>query len=102
MKGFIFYYTHDHHITIMLKTVLNKDCTMNKGVYISIDENWTLKATEYDNYENIAGLVWLSLFMGSNGDVNFCPHSYNFLVYRVVPIWNHFIFYIGEWFISLK
>jgi hypothetical protein len=37
-----------------------KDCT-------KIDEKVTLKTTEHDTYENIAGSVWLSLFMDSNG-----------------------------------
>jgi hypothetical protein len=30
-----------------------------------IDEKGTLKATEYDKYENITGSVLLSLFMGT-------------------------------------
>jgi hypothetical protein len=33
----------------------------------------TLKATEHHKYENIAGSVWLSLFMGSNGNLFYCP-----------------------------
>jgi hypothetical protein len=34
---------------------------------VKIDEKGTLKAIEHDKYENIAGSVWLSLLMGSNG-----------------------------------
>jgi hypothetical protein len=33
----------------------------------------TLKATEQDKYENIAGSVWLSLFMSSNGNAYYFP-----------------------------
>jgi uncharacterized membrane protein (Fun14 family) len=40
---------------------------------IQIDEKETLKATEHDIYENIAGSVWLSLFMGSNASAYYCP-----------------------------
>jgi hypothetical protein len=32
-----------------------------------------LKATEHDKYENSAGLVWLSLFICSNGNAFYCP-----------------------------
>jgi hypothetical protein len=39
-----------------------------------------LKATEHDKYENIAGLVWFSLFMGSNGKAYYCPR-------RLAPGW---------------
>jgi hypothetical protein len=42
-----------------------------------IDEK---KATKQDKYENIAGSVWLSLFMGSNVNVYYCPH-------RLAPGW---------------
>jgi hypothetical protein len=45
-----------------------------------IDEKWTLKATEHDKYENIAGSVWLSLSMGSNGYAYHCPR-------RLAPGW---------------
>jgi hypothetical protein len=38
-----------------------------------IDEKGTLKATEHDKYENIADSVWLSLFMGCNGNAYYCP-----------------------------
>jgi hypothetical protein len=38
-----------------------------------IDEKGTLKANEHDKYENIAGSVLLSLFMGSNGNAYYCP-----------------------------
>jgi hypothetical protein len=37
-----------------------------------IDEKETLKATEHDRYENIAGSLLLSLFMGSNGNAYYC------------------------------
>jgi hypothetical protein len=36
-----------------------------KNVFIEINDKGTLKAHEHDKYENIAGSVWLSLFMGS-------------------------------------
>jgi hypothetical protein len=36
--------------------------------WIEKDKNGNFKATEYDKYENITGSVWLSLFMGSNGN----------------------------------
>jgi hypothetical protein len=39
-----------------------------------------LKATEHDKYENIAGSVWLSLFMGSNGNAYYFSH-------RLAPGW---------------
>jgi hypothetical protein len=42
-------------------------------VNIEIDEKGTLKDTEHDKYENIAGSVRLSLFMGSNGNAYYCP-----------------------------
>ncbi len=32
-----------------------------------------LKATKNDKYENIAGSIWLNLFMGSNGNAYYCP-----------------------------
>jgi hypothetical protein len=38
-----------------------------------IDEKGTSKATEHDSYENIAGSVYLSLFMVSNGNTYYCP-----------------------------
>jgi hypothetical protein len=28
---------------------------------------------EHNKYENITGSVWLSLFMGSNGNAYYCP-----------------------------
>jgi hypothetical protein len=40
---------------------------------IVIDEKGTLKASEYKKYENIAGSVLLSLFVGSNGNAYYCP-----------------------------
>jgi hypothetical protein len=45
-----------------------------------IEEKGTLKATEHDKYENIAGSVWLSMFMGSNGYEYYWPH-------RLAPGW---------------
>jgi hypothetical protein len=42
-----------------------------------------LKASEHDKYENIAGTVWLSLFIGSNGNrlnAYYCPR-------RLAPGW---------------
>jgi hypothetical protein len=39
----------------------------------TIDEKGTLKATELDQYKNIAGSVSLSLFIGSNGNAYYCP-----------------------------
>jgi hypothetical protein len=38
-----------------------------------VDEKGTLKATKRDKYENIAGSVRLSLFMGSNGNACYYP-----------------------------
>jgi hypothetical protein len=43
-----------------------------------IDEKGTLKSTEHDEYENIAGSVWVNLFMGSIGNAYYCPR-------RLVP-----------------
>jgi hypothetical protein len=39
-----------------------------------------LKATEHEIYENIAGSVWFSLFIGSNRNAYYYPR-------RLVPGW---------------
>jgi hypothetical protein len=39
------------------------------------DENGTLNVTEHDKYDNIAGSVWLSLFMVSKCILLPTPHS---------------------------
>jgi hypothetical protein len=57
--------------------------------YIKIDEKGTLKATEHDKYENIAGSVWLSLFMISNGNAYYCPR-------RLAPGWAQLNIYINN------
>lgn len=40
----------------------------NYHAHFEIDGNGTLEATEHDRYEKSAGLVWLNMLMGSNGN----------------------------------
>ena len=48
-----------------------------------IDEKGSLKATEHHKYENIAGSVWLSLFMDINGNAYLCnAHAH------LAPSWH--------------
>jgi hypothetical protein len=48
-----------------------------------------MKATEHDKYENIAGSVWLRLFMGSNGNAYYCPR-------RLAPGWAQLNIYTNK------
>jgi hypothetical protein len=49
--------------------------TRHKQRYCNIEiiEKGTLKATDHDKSENIAGSVCLSLFIGSIGNAFYCP-----------------------------
>jgi hypothetical protein len=55
---------------VALFTVENYRLNVNS---FEIDEKGTLKAIEHNTYENIAGSVSMSLFMGSNGNTYYCP-----------------------------
>jgi hypothetical protein len=60
-----------------------------KKTAYEIDENGTLKATEHDKYEYIAGLVLLSLFMGSYKNPYYCPR-------RLAPGWAQLNIYTSK------
>jgi hypothetical protein len=61
------------------------------GLHLSvyIDEKGTLKAIQHDNYENIAGSVWLRLFMDSNEIAYYYPR-------RIAPGWAQLNIYANK------
>jgi hypothetical protein len=64
-------------------------CPTMLTVLILFIKDGTLNATEHDKYENIAGSVWMSLFMGSNGNAYYCPR-------RLAPGWAQLNIYTNK------